>query len=58
MLTAFLQMNIKNTGIQSVQVDQIGRTYPSLFTLNVPKEDEIIDDLRDITAMKYIVHLL
>ena len=32
MLTAFLQMNTKNTGIQSVQADQIGRTYPPLFT--------------------------
>ena len=28
MLTAFLQMNTKNTGIQSVQADLIGRTYP------------------------------
>ena len=46
MLAAFLQMNTKNTGIQSVQADQIGRTYPLLFTLNLPKEDEIIDDLK------------
>ena len=38
MLAAFLQMNIKNTGIQSVQADQIGRIYPPLFTLNLPKE--------------------
>ena len=53
MLTAFLQMNTKNTGIQSVQADQIGRTYPPLFTLNLPKEEEIIDDLREITAMEY-----
>ena len=45
MLAAFLQMNTKNTGIQSVQADQIGRTYSPLFTLNLPKEDEIIDDL-------------
>ena len=44
MLTAFLQMNTKNTGLQSVQADQIGRTYPPLFTLNLPKEEEIIDD--------------
>ena len=40
MLAAFLQMNNKNT--QSVQADQIDRTYPPLFTLNLPKEDEII----------------
>ena len=34
MLAAFLQMNTKNTGIQSVQADQTGRTYPPLFTLS------------------------
>ena len=55
MLTAFLQTNTKNIGIQSVQADQIGRTYPLLFTLNLPKEEEIMDDLREITAMEYVV---
>ena len=58
MLTAFLQMNTKNTGMQSVQADQIGRTYPPLFTLNLPKEEEIIDDLREITAMEYAVQVI
>ena len=58
MLAAFLQMNTKNTGIQSVQADQIGRTYPPLFTLNIPKEEEIIDDLREISAMEYVVQVI
>ena len=58
MLTAFLQMNTKNTGIQSVQADQIGRTYPPLFTFNLPKEEEIIDDLREISAMEYVVQVI
>ena len=58
MLAAFLQMNTKNTGIQSVQADQIGRTYPLLFTLNLPKEDEIIDDLKEITTMEYVVQVI
>ena len=58
MLTAFLQMNTKITGIQSVQADQIGRAYPQLFTLNLPKEEEIIDDLREITVMEYVVHVI
>ena len=58
MLAAFLQMNTKTTGIQSVQADQIGRTYPPLFTLNLPKEEEIIDDLREITAMEYVVQVI
>ena len=57
-LTAFLQINTKNTGIQSVQADQIGRTYPPLFTLNLPKEEEIMDDLREITTMEYVVQVI
>ena len=58
MLAAFLQMNTENTSIQTVQADQIGRTYPLLFTLNLPKEDEIIDDLREIMAMEYVVQAI
>ena len=55
---AFLQTNTKNTSIQSVQADQTGRTYPPLFTLNLPKDDEIIDDLREITAMECVVQVI
>ena len=58
MLATFLQMNTKNTGIQSVQADQIGKTYPPLFTLNLPKEEEIIDDLREFSAMEYVVQVI
>ena len=58
MLAAFIQTNTKNSGIQSVQADQIGRTYPLLFTLNLPKEEEIIDDLKEITTMEYVVQVI
>ena len=58
MLMAFLQTNTKNTGIQSVQADPIGRTYPPLFALNLPKEEEIIDDLREITTTEYVVQVI
>ena len=58
MLAAFLQMNTKNTSIQSVQADQIGRTYLPLLTLNLPKEDEIIDDLKEIMAMEYVLQVI
>ena len=59
MLAAFLQMNTKNTGIQSVQTDQIGRTYPSLFTINLTKEEEeILDDLKEISTMEYVVQVI
>ena len=58
MLAAFLQTNTKNSGIQSVQADQTGRTYPPLFTINLPKEEEILDDLKEISAMKYVVQVI
>ena len=55
MLAAFLKTNTKNSGIQSVQADQIGRTYPPLFTINLLKEEEILDDLKEISTMEYVV---
>ena len=58
MLAAFLQTNTNNSGIQSVQADQIGRTYPPLFTINLPKEEEILDDLQEISAMEYVVQVI
>ena len=58
MLASFLQTNTKNNAIQSVQADQIGRTYPPLFMINLPKEEEIIDDLREITTMEYVVQVI
>ena len=58
MLATFLQKNTKNSGIQSVQADQISRTYPPLFTINLPKEEEILDDFKEISAMKYVVQVV
>ena len=58
MLAAFLQINTKTSGIQSVQADQIGRTYPPLFTINLPKEEEILDNLKEISTMEYVVQVI
>ena len=58
MLAAFIKTNTKNSGIQSVQADQIGRTYPPLFTINLPKEEEILEDLKEISAMEYVVQVI
>ena len=41
MLTAFLQSNTKNNAIQAAQADQIGRTYPPLFMINLPKRKKL-----------------
>ena len=58
MLAALIKTNTKSCGIQSVQSDQIGRTYPPLFTINLPKEEEILDDLKEISAMEYVVQVI
>ena len=58
MLTAFLQTNTKSNAIQSVQADWIGRTYSPLFMVNLPKEEEMIDNLREITMMEYVVEVI
>ena len=58
MLAAFLQTNIKTSGLQSVQADLIGRTYPPLITINLPKEEEILDDLKETSAMEYVVQVI
>ena len=58
MLAVFLQSNTKNNAIQAVHADWIGKTYPRLFTINLPKEEEIIDDLREITTMEYVVQVI
>ena len=58
MLAAFLQSNTKNNAIQAAQADPIGRTYPPLFTINLLKDEEIIDDLREITTMEYVVQVI
>ena len=58
MLADFIKTNTKNSGIQSVQADPIGRTYPPPSTINLPKEDEILEDLKEISAMEYVVQVI
>ena len=58
MLAAFIKTNTKISGIQSVQADQIGRTYLPLFTIDLLKEEEILDDLKEISAMEYVVQVI
>ena len=55
MLATFIKINTKNSGIQSVQ---ISRTYPPLFTINLLKEEEILENLKEISAMEYVVQVI
>ena len=56
MLAAFTTMN--TTGIPPFIANRIGRTFPPLFTLNLPEEDQIIEDLEDIEGMQTTIQVI
>ena len=53
MLAAFISMNM--SGIPPTKANPIGRTFPLLFTINLPEEDLIVDDLEDIEGMQVTI---
>ena len=53
MLAAFTSMN--TSAIPPTKANPIGRTYPSLFTINLLEEDEIVDDLENIEGMQITI---
>ena len=50
MLAAFISMN--TSGIPPTKANPIGRTFPTLYTINLLEEDQIVDDLEDIEDMQ------
>ena len=39
------------SGIPPTKANPIGRMFPPLFTINLPEEDQIVNDLEDIEGM-------
>ena len=56
MLAAFITMN--TTGVPPSKANPIGRTLPPLFTLNLPEEYQIIEDLEDIEGMQTTIQVI
>ena len=56
MLAAFITMNM--TGLPPSKANPIGRTFSPFFTLNLPKEDQIINDLEDIEGMQTMIQVI
>ena len=44
MLTAFITMNMSNSGIPSTKANSICRTFSPLFTIKIPEEEQIVDN--------------
>ena len=58
MLTAFITMNMSNSGIPSTKANSISRTFPPLFTIKIPEEEQIVKDLQEIESMQLVVQVI
>ena len=56
MLVAFITMN--TSGIPPTKANLISRTFPPLFTINFPEEDQIAEDLEDIEGMQITIQVI
>ena len=56
MLAAFISTNM--SGIPPTKANPIGRTFPPLFTINLPEEDQIVDDLKQFKGMQVTIQAI
>ena len=56
MLAAFITMNM--SGIPPTKANPIGRTFPILFTINFPEEDQKVKDLGDLEGMQTTIQVI
>ena len=56
MLAALITMN--TSGIPPTKANPIGRTFPPLFMVNFPEEDQIVKDLEDIEGMQTTIQAI
>ena len=50
--------NMSNSGIPSAKTNSISRTFPPLFTIKIPKEEQINEDLQEIESMQLVVQVI
>ena len=58
MLTAFIIMNMSNSGIPSAKANPISRMFSPLFTIKISQEEKIAEDLHEIKSMQLIVQVI
>ena len=58
MLTAFITMNMNNSGIPSTKANPISRTFPPLFMIKISEEEKMAEDLHEIESMQLIVQVI
>ena len=58
MLRAFITTNMSNSGIPSTKANSTSITFPLLFMIKIPEEEQIVEDLQEITSMQLVVQVI
>ena len=58
MLMAFITTNMSNSGIPSTKANSSSRTFPLLFMIKIPEEEQIVEDLQEIKSMQLVVQVI
>ena len=58
MLMAFITTNMSNSGIPSMKENSISRTFPPLFMIQIPEEEQKVEDLQEIESMQLVVQVI
>ena len=58
MLMAFITTNTSNSGIPSTKANSIRGTFPPLFMIKIPEEEQIVQDLQEIESMQLVVQVI
>ena len=51
-------MKTNNSGIPSTTANSISRTFPPLFMIKIPEEEQIVKDLQEIKSMQLAVQFI
>ena len=55
---AFITTNMSNSSIPSPIANSLSRTFPPLFMIKIPEEEQIVDDLQEIKNMQLVVQVI
>ena len=58
MLTAFITMNMSNSGIPSTKANSLSIIFPPLFMIKIPEEEQIVEDSQEIKRMQLVVQVI
>ena len=57
-LTAFIIANTSFSGSTSAKANAISRTFPPLFMIKIPEEEQIVEDLQEIKSVQLVVQVI